>query len=80
MFKPAKQGNDQTNIDAVPIVRDLEQFQASILDENLQRSRAGVDGVFDQFFERMHRRNYDFSSGNLVHNVLIQGLWSWRQW
>ena len=56
------------------VVRDLKQFQPSILDDNLERSRASVHCVFDQFLQRMDWSYYDFASCYFVDNVLIKRL------
>lgn len=62
------------DIDSMPIVCDLKQFQASILDQYLQRSRTGVHGILDQFFQCMDWSNDDFPSGDLVHDILVKCL------
>lgn len=63
-----------TDIDAMSVVGDLKQFEPSILDDNLERSRASIDSVFDQLLQCMNRGNYNFAGSNLVDNILIKSL------
>jgi hypothetical protein len=56
------------------IVGDLEQFQAPILDEYLQRRRTGIHRIFNQFFQSMHGGNDDFPCGNFIYDILLKRL------
>lgn len=63
-----------TDIDAMAVVRDLKQLQPSILNDNLKGSGASIHSIFDQFFQRMDRSDYDLASSDLVDNILIKRL------
>ncbi len=65
---------DPTDVDAVSIVSNLQQLQAPIFHHNLQGSRASIDSVLDQLFESMYRCDYNFTSSDLVHDILIESL------
>lgn len=69
----ARSGTD-TNIDAVTVVGDLKQLQASILDNNLKGGRTRIHCIFDQLLQRMSRGDYDFAGSNFVNNILIKSL------
>lgn len=63
-----------TDIDTVAVVSDLKQLQPSVLDDDLERSRASIYCVFDQFLQRMNWGDYNFASSDLIDNVLIKSL------
>ena len=63
-----------TNVDSVAIVGNLKQLQPSIFDNNLKRSRPGVDSILNQFFQSMNRSDYDFAGSNLVYHILVKSL------
>lgn len=63
-----------TDIDAVAVVSDLKQFQPSILDDNVERSRTSIHCILDQFFQSMNRGDNDFAGSNFVDNILIKSL------
>ena len=56
------------------VVGDLKQLQPSIFDDNLERSRASIHGIFNQFLQSMNRGDNDFAGSNLVDNILIKSL------
>ena len=56
------------------IVCDLDELEPSVLDHNLDRRRACIHGIFDQFFQCVYRSYDNFSSRDLVNHVLLQGL------
>lgn len=43
-------GRDEqaTHINAMAIISDLEQLQATVFDKNLEGSSSRVDGIFDE--------------------------------
>lgn len=56
------------------VVGDLEEFEAAILDEDFNGSRASVDGILDQLFQCMHGSHDDLSCSDLVHDIGIESL------
>lgn len=56
------------------VVRDLKQLQPSILDDDLERSRASINSIFYQFLQCMNRGDYDLARSNFVDNILIKSL------
>ena len=63
-----------TDIDAVAVVGDLKQFQPSILDDNLERSRTSVHCIFNQLLQCMNRGDDNFAGSNFIDNILIKSL------
>ena len=68
------QGTTETDIDAMAVVSDLKQLQAAILDDNLERGGASIDGIFNQFLQGIDRGDYDFTGSDFVNNILIKRL------
>ncbi len=56
------------------IVGDLEQFEPAFLDQDFDGRGARVDGIFEQFLERVHGSHDDLAGGDLVDDILIQSL------
>lgn len=56
------------------VVGDLKQLQPSILDDDLERSRASINSILYQFLQCMDRGDYDFACSNFVNNILIESL------
>ena len=56
------------------IVRDFEQLQTALFDDNLQRSGAGINSILDEFLKGMDRSDNDFSGSDLVHNIFVKCL------
>lgn len=67
-------GKGIADLDSGPIVGDLQQLQAAVLDHDFQRSRSRVHGIFDELLQSMHWRDDDLSCRNLVHDAWIQSL------
>lgn len=63
-----------TDIDAVAVVGDLKQLQSSVLNDNLERSRASIDCIFNHFLQSMNGGDYDFAGSNFIDNTLIKSL------
>jgi hypothetical protein len=59
---------------AMAIVRDLQQLETSVLDQDFDGRRTSVDGVFDQLLQRMHGSNDYLSRGDLIDHIRIQSL------
>jgi hypothetical protein len=64
----------ETYIDTMTIVRNLKQLQTSLFDHYFKGCRAGINGIFNEFFESMHRRNNYLASSDLVDDIGIKGL------
>ena len=58
-----------TYLNAVTVVRDLEEFEASILDQNFDRGRASVNGILQELLECIHWSNNDLTGGNFVDDI-----------
>ena len=56
------------------VVCNLKQLQAAVLHQNFDGRRTGVDGVFDELLQRMHRSDDDLTCGNFVDDIGIQSL------
>ena len=65
-----------TDVDTMSVVRDLKQLQPSILDDDLERSRASINSILYQFLQCMNRGDYDLACSNFVDNILIKSLGS----
>ena len=63
-----------THVDTMSIVCDLDQLETSVLEHNLDRGRACIHGILDQFLQCVYRSYDNFSSRDLVNHVLLQGL------
>ena len=53
------------------VVGDLEEFQSPLFYQDLDRGGPRIDRVLDKFLQRVHRRDDDFASGDLVDNELV---------
>ena len=62
----------KTYVDTATVVSDLQQLEPAIFNLNLQRRRAGVDGILDQLLECVDRSYDDLAGGDLVDHVLMQ--------
>jgi len=62
------------HVNATTVVGDLQQLQASILDENLQGRGSCVDSILHQLLQRIHRGHDNFPCSNFVDNILVKGL------
>ena len=60
------------------VVGDLEELEAAIFNEDFEGRGAGVDGVFNELFEGVHRGDDYFASGDFVDYVGGKGLESVR--
>ena len=60
--------------DPVAVVDDLNLLNATGLDLNRDLARAGVDGVFDQFFYHRRRAFHHLSGGDLGGQVWRKDL------
>lgn len=63
-----------TDIDAVAGVGDLKQLEPPVLDDNVERRRASIDCVLNQFLQSMDRGDNDFAGSDFVDNILIKSL------
>ena len=63
-----------TDIDAVAVVGDLKQLQPPILDDNVERSRASIHCVLNQFLQSMDRGDNNLAGSDFVNNILIKSL------
>lgn len=61
-------------IDTAAAVGDLEQLQTTVLDQDVERGGPSVDGVFDEFLQRVHGCDNDLAGCNLVDHVWVQCL------
>lgn len=61
-------------LNTASIVGDLQEFEATLLDQYLESGGTCVNGVLDQFFQRIDRGNNDLSSGDFIDYILIEGL------
>lgn len=61
-------------VNPVPIVCDLEQSKSPFFHQYIDRGRPSIRGVLYKLLEGMHGSNNDLASGNLVDDVLVQGL------
>lgn len=66
-------------VNAASVVGDLEQLEAALLDQNLERGRTCVDCIFNQLLESMDRRHDDFACCDLIDHILIERLWTENQ-
>lgn len=64
----------QTHLDAAAVVRNLQKFQTTLLNDHLDGRRARIHGVFHEFLQGVDRRNNDFTRRNLVDDILVKGL------
>ena len=64
----------KTYINAATIVSDLQELQAPILDQNLNRGRPSIHSIFDQLLESVHRCYNDLSCRDLIDDILGQCL------
>lgn len=53
------------------IVCNLQQFESSIFDQNLEGRRASVNGIFNEFLQGMNGGDNNLPSGNLINNILV---------
>lgn len=60
---------------AVAIIRNLKQLQPPVLDDHFKGGGASIHGVLDEFFEGVYRSHDNLTSGNLVHDIGVEGLW-----
>ena len=63
-----------TDIDAMAVVGDLKQLQPPFLDDNVERSRASINCVLNQFLQSMNRGDNDLAGSDFVNNILIKSL------
>lgn len=64
----------QAYLYATAVIRDLKKFEPAILYKNFQGGSAGVYGILNEFLERVHRGDYDFTGGNFVYYVWFERL------
>lgn len=63
-----------TDINTVPIVSDLEKFEATIFYHYFDGRRASIHGIFNKLLEGMHGCYYDLACSNLVYHILVKSL------
>lgn len=68
--------SSETYVDTAAVISNLQELQASLLDEHFHRGRSSVDSILDQFLERLDRGHNDFAGCNLVYDICVQGLTS----
>ena len=64
----------ETDVDTVPIVSNLEEFESTIFHNYLYGRRASIHGIFNELFEGMHWSHYNLARSDLVYNILIERL------
>lgn len=67
-------GCDSAHLNTTAIICDLQQFQAALFDEYLERGRARIHSILDELLQGMHRGDNDLSCGNFVHDIGVQSL------
>ena len=66
--------NEIVGMDAAAVVADADEFAATVFDVDVNVGRAGVDGVFDDFFDHGGGAFNDFAGGDLVNETVGQLL------
>ena len=61
-------------MDAAAVIADADEFAAAVFDVDVNVGRAGVNGVFDDFFNHGSRAFDDFAGGDLVDEAVGQLL------
>lgn len=51
------------------IVGNLKELETTVFDEDFERRGAGINGIFDKFFEGMDGGDDDFAGRDLVYDV-----------
>ncbi len=64
--------------DATAVVRHADQFPATLLQPHVDPIRAGVDGVFEQFFHHAGWTLNDFPGRNLIYHRGSELLNTWH--
>ena len=60
----------KAHLNSMAVIGDLEKLEPTILDEYLQCGGAGIDGILDEFFQRMDGSDDYFSGCDFVDDVL----------
>lgn len=67
-------GKGYTYVDAVTVICDLEQLEASVFDQDLDRSGPCIYRVFNQLLQSMHRGDNNLPCRNFIDYIRIQSL------
>lgn len=58
----------------VSVVSDLQQLQTTFFNNDLEKGGPRINGILYELFQSMHRCHNNLTSGNLIHNIGIKGL------
>lgn len=58
----------------MPVVGDLKKLETAVFDQDLDRGRTGIDGIFYQLFQSMHGSNNNLPCGDLVYDIWVESL------
>lgn len=61
-------------LNTASIIGDLQEFEATFLDQYLESSGTCVNRVLDQFFQGIDGGNNDLSGGDFIDYILIERL------
>lgn len=53
-------------------IGDLQQFQPTVFHQDIDGGCASINGILDEFFESMDGSYDDFTSSNLIDDILIK--------
>lgn len=61
-------------VDSMAIVSNLKKFEATLLDQDVERGRASIDSILDELLQGMDRSDNNFTSSDLVDDIRVQLL------